>query len=912
MRGSGSGSGAESYGGRAGKPGAEDRPATGGRRPAAGDLGSEVDAEIGGHVDRVGVLRIDCQAAGRSVWQIGRDVRPGGTAVGRAVHSLNFLFLIGHAFHDDIDRVAARVVGVDGDAGDVEAVVVECVRAVDDGIQSEIVPGGRGAGGGIVDGAQHVAGQKRTAGGGAVHAEIDDFAAGGQRHGGHGADERVAIAGDGRNSTGKDGADGVGRSPTGAGRAAPHAAGSHQQLSVVNRVDKEWCGQRHGVAIASHIGIADDGSCAKSGWHARLGLRAQIDGDPGLVVDVPVVGVRGIDGHGTAVAGENLRPIRGDSRALHAGDAVDAEAGHEGVRGIDDGREALHLSEGAETAIEILEVRGIGGGTDRAGFANGVSRAPEAAVVAEKDLLRVGSVPGQRVLEFAHLGTHAGGGVGGIAPDAAHGHAALPQVVGAGQHQSVLAGGNRGQRQVVIAVGDGRRPLEGAGLKSGCIPLLSKGDGRVAAGAATEGTLVLPQALILIVAIDGPGKGVAGLGIDGKRAAIDGAGHVAGRRRVGGAHDGGESRARLVANTCPGDAVGGLVIAVIAHRGNKQLAHGIPNHGRGGIAVRPERHYVGRLHDCAAAVGNGGQMPRGAAIGGVVEAFAVHSRLVRVHYIAFVRLRDRSHDHLGIDGTPGKTGKTLAGKDHVAGAEPIFRVGGSLDQAPGVATVGGAQDAGAVVGVENIVGIAGAGENHTGLARLHGERADADGGVCRSAESRESVSQRVEYDVRESGRSSIAGTPHAAAGGADIYMVACRVRGIERNGGDAAGDEAEIGGKDGGGAERLPGDAGGVVGCGLRRGCHGTSGKRGAETARRERAGNGAMAGNDSALREKVLCGCGADCVTDGDAGGARDCCDPSAGPKARSTRRPAASAARARAARRACASARLSDFPAL
>ena len=49
--------------------------------------------------------------------------------------------------------------GVDGDAGDVEAVVVERVRAVDDGIQGEIVPRGRGAGGGIVDGAQNVAGQ---------------------------------------------------------------------------------------------------------------------------------------------------------------------------------------------------------------------------------------------------------------------------------------------------------------------------------------------------------------------------------------------------------------------------------------------------------------------------------------------------------------------------------------------------------------------------------------------------------------------------------------------------------------------------------------------------------------------------------------------------------------------------------
>jgi len=135
-----------------------------------------------------------------------------------------------------------------------------------------------------------VAGQKRTVGGRAVHAEIDDFAAGSQWHGGDGADECIAIAGDGEGPTGEDGADGVGGGPSGASRAAPHAAGGHQQLCVVNRVDEEWCGQRHGVAIAGDIGIGDDGSCAKCGGRAGRGLRAQIDGDPRLVVDVPVVG----------------------------------------------------------------------------------------------------------------------------------------------------------------------------------------------------------------------------------------------------------------------------------------------------------------------------------------------------------------------------------------------------------------------------------------------------------------------------------------------------------------------------------------------------------------------------------------------------------------------------------------------
>ena len=55
-----------------------------------------------------------------------------------------------------------------------------------------------------------------------------------------------------------------------------------------------------------------------------------IDGDARLVVDIPVDGVRGVDGHRAAVAGENLRPVRGDGGALDARSAVDAQAGHAG------------------------------------------------------------------------------------------------------------------------------------------------------------------------------------------------------------------------------------------------------------------------------------------------------------------------------------------------------------------------------------------------------------------------------------------------------------------------------------------------------------------------------------------------------------------------------------------------------
>ena len=52
---------------------------------------------------------------------------------------------------------------------------------------------------------------------------------------------------------------------------------------------------------------------------------------------------------------------------------------------------------------------------------------------------------------------------------------------------------------------------------------------------------------------------------------------------------------------------------------------------------------------------------------------------------------------------------------------PCSEVHGLLNQAPCVAAVSRAQDTGAIVGIENVVGVAGAGKDDAGPARLHRE-----------------------------------------------------------------------------------------------------------------------------------------------------------------------------------------------
>ena len=361
----------------------------------------------------------------------------------------------------------------------------------------------------------------------------------------------------------------------------------------------------------------------------------------------------------------------------------------------------------------------------------------------------------------------------------------------AGQHHRLLPGGNRGQGKVIVSIRNGCRSLAGAGFKRSCAPLLGERDGRVAARPAADLAQILPQSLVLIVLVHGPGKGVAGGGIDRQGAAIDGTGDGAGLAQVVGAHGRGESGAGLIGQACPRHAVGRLVIAVIAHRGDEQLPHRIPHHRRGGVARRGDGAERA-LHDVA-AVGNGGQVPRGATIRGVIQALVSRGGPIRIHQRAFIGLRNRGHGDLGIDGAPGEAGKTLPDESEIEGAQAVLQVLGLLDQAPGVSVVGGAQDTGAVIGIEYIVGVARAGQDHAGLARLHGEGADADGGVACSAESRHCIGERSKDDGRRRRNAGVVGHPDAASGGAQVKAISVRCAGgIEGKGGHAASDQPKI------------------------------------------------------------------------------------------------------------------------
>ena len=103
-----------------------------------------------------------------------------------------------------------------------------------------------------------------------------------------------------------------------------------------------------------------------------------------------------------------------------------------------------------------------------------------------ENLQRVRRIPSQRVLILGHLRAHAGGRVRCVAPNAAHGQAALPQVVCAGQHKCVLLRWEPRPAQGLIAVGDRGRALEGAGFKRRGVPLPRKGDCRIAARPAAR------------------------------------------------------------------------------------------------------------------------------------------------------------------------------------------------------------------------------------------------------------------------------------------------------------------------------------------------------------------------------------------------------------------------------------------
>ena len=164
-------------------------------------------------------------------------------AVGRAVEGLYGFAGNGKALDRDVDGIAGGVVGINEDAGDVQAKGVEGVGGVGDRIEGEVLPDGHAVAGWIEGGAEDVAGKACAAIELAVHACIDDFPALGERLRGQGADERIAGAGDVESAAVEDGADGVGAAPAdAAGRAAPDAAGGDKQLRGGERVDQEGGG----------------------------------------------------------------------------------------------------------------------------------------------------------------------------------------------------------------------------------------------------------------------------------------------------------------------------------------------------------------------------------------------------------------------------------------------------------------------------------------------------------------------------------------------------------------------------------------------------------------------------------------------------------------------------------------------
>ncbi len=302
-----------------------------------------------------------------------------------------------------------------------------------------------------------MAGQVGAVVGGAVHAEIDDFAAAAS---GMAAMERMSASP--LQATPVAPLSRIGLmallalQPHAVGRAAPHAAGPDQQLRGVERVDQKRRRRRHGVAVAAYIRIGHHRACAESGRRAGSGLRAQVDGDSRLVVHVPVGVVRGIDRDRAAVAGENLRPVRGRRRCSSRRRAVHAQAGHQGVRRRSHRRQAYHLGQRAQAAVQVLEVRGVRRGARRSGFADGVDRAPEAAVVADKNLqrdwprsrpARAGIRPPARSCRWWSWWCCA---TRSPWPGCTSTRSLAPA-----KHQRVLLGGNRGQRQVVVSVGNG-------------------------------------------------------------------------------------------------------------------------------------------------------------------------------------------------------------------------------------------------------------------------------------------------------------------------------------------------------------------------------------------------------------------------------------------------------------------------
>jgi len=207
-------------------------------------------------------------------------------------------------------------------------------------------------------------------------------------------------------------------------------------------------------------------------------------------------------------------------------------------------------------------------------------------------------------------------------------------------------------------------------------------------------------------------------------------------------------------------------------------------------------------------------MPGGARVGGVVQALVAELGPNGIHQGAFIRLGDRGHNELRFVRAPGKSGEALAEKTVVLRAQVVFHIRGRLDQLPGAYAVhqGIAQDSGAVVGVERIVRVSGAGQDRTrsarrgaGPARLHAERSNADGSVAEVAQGGQGIGKRQKRDVGDIGGSRIRALPDSAAGGSYIKDIAGRVGGVQRQRCDAPGNQAGIERLDSQGPQCLPG-----------------------------------------------------------------------------------------------------------
>src|ERR1019366_7133024 len=145
------------------------------------------------------------------------------------------------------------------------------------------------------------------------------------------------------------------------------------------------CG--HGLAVATHIGVTDQRNYTERIWRAISSLWAEMNRHPCLVVDIPIRWVGGIDRYWSALAAEYLRPVRRrSSSTFHARGSIRAEPRHHGVRRGDHLRHAHHFCERTESAIQVLEVRSVSRSACLPGLADGIHRAPHAAIVADKYL----------------------------------------------------------------------------------------------------------------------------------------------------------------------------------------------------------------------------------------------------------------------------------------------------------------------------------------------------------------------------------------------------------------------------------------------------------------------------------------------------------------------------------------------